>query len=68
MTRIMNKSIWPYQYTMPPCDIETYKERKKWMMENLYHGGYYEPKWYINGDTYCFQDEKEMLHFMLRWS
>ena len=65
--RVTNKSIWPYQITMPPCDIETWQKRKNWMGENLYHGGHYEPKWYINGDTYCFQDEKEYLYFRLVW-
>ena len=66
--RVMNKKIWPYQVTLPPCTIEVWSERKNWMGENLYHGGYYEPKWYINGDTYCFQDEHEYTLFILRWT
>lgn len=45
--------------------------REKWMKKHLYHGGYYEPKWYIVPglieNTYCFQDEKEYLHFLLVW-
>jgi hypothetical protein len=45
--------------------------REEWCRENLYHGGYYEPKWHIvygmSSNTYCFQDEKEYLHFLLVW-
>jgi hypothetical protein len=45
--------------------------RVEWMREKLYHGGYYEPKWHVVPgyveNTYCFQDEKEYLHFLLVW-
>lgn len=62
--RVMNKSIWPYQVKI---EDDQYVERLEWLQENLYHGGHYEPNWYINGPTYCFKDEKEYFHFVLRW-
>ncbi len=65
--RVMNKKIWPYQIKLDNGDTEVFANRLRWLKENLYHGGYYEPKWYVNGDTYCFQDEKEYLHFLLVW-
>jgi hypothetical protein len=67
MPRVLNKSIWPYQVFIERGDIKEFGKRVQWLKDNLYHGGYYEPKWYVNGDTYCFQDEKEYLHFLLVW-
>lgn len=61
MSRVMNKSVWPFQITING----NVAELEKWCRDNLYHGGYYEPNWYRNGDTFCFKDEKEYLHFML---
>ena len=39
-----------------------------WCSENLYHGGYYEPKWYRKYPFIVFEDEQEYAWFMLRWS
>ena len=66
MPRVMNKSIWPHQVTID-CDIDGMKNRIEWLKDNLYHGGYYEPNWFINNRTFCFKDEKEYLHFLLVW-
>jgi len=70
MPRVMNKSIWPFQVTMKDLNVDP-DPREEWMREHLYHGGYYEPKWYVvsgmTTNTYCFQDEKEYLHFLLVW-
>ena len=43
-------------------DDPEWTKRKNWLRKNLdtMVGVYY-----INGDTYCFTDEKDMLHFML---
>ena len=67
MPRHLNKQWWPYQTTFEPTAYEPghdskWVERKKWLRDHLdtMIGIYY-----INGDTYCFTDEKDMLHFLL---
>jgi hypothetical protein len=65
MPRILNKSIWPYQTRVKVDSVGSYNETEKWCREHLYHGGHYEPNWYRVGDTFCFKDEKEYLHFLL---
>lgn len=67
MPRVMNKAVWPYQTTIKVHSENTYADAEKWCKQNLYHGGYYEPNWYRNNDTFCFRDEKEYLHFLLVW-
>jgi hypothetical protein len=59
----MNKSIWPFQINLE----DKLGEAEEWCRNNLYHGGYYEPNWYRNGETFCFKDEKEAMLFSLRW-
>jgi hypothetical protein len=70
MPRVMNKNFWPHQVTMKDLG-EDPDPREEWMKEKLYHGGHYEPNWYIlrgyTKNTYCFKDEKEFLHFLLIW-
>lgn len=61
--RVMNKSIWPFQIKIE----DKLGEAETWCKNNLYHGGYYEPNWYRNGETFCFKDEKECMLFSLRW-
>ena len=40
-----------------------------WCMENLYHGGHYEPKWhYLSEGVFEFEDEQEYLAFLLKWA
>lgn len=66
MPRHMNKQWWPHQVTIESknriMDDPEWTKRKNWLRKNLdtMVGVYY-----INGDTYCFTDEKDMLHFML---
>lgn len=45
-------------------DDPEWTKRKNWLRKNFdtMVGVYY-----INGDTYCFTDEKDMLHFLLVW-
>jgi len=43
-------------------------EKVKWCQENLYHGGYYEPKWYLRYPWIEFDDEQEYIWFTLRWT
>lgn len=43
-------------------------EKIKWCMENLYHGGHYEPNWRSQYPYIFFEDEQEYTWFMLRWS
>jgi len=55
--------VWQYNGVAPWLEILT------WCMENLYHGGHYEPNWFTNGnDTFYFTDPKEYTLFLLRWS
>lgn len=55
---------WQYNGRAPWDDIID------WCQKNLYHGGYYEPKWYThNGyETIYFKDPREYTLFLLRWS
>ena len=39
-----------------------------WCRETLYNGGHYEPKWYTSYPFIVFEDEKEYLLCLLRWS
>jgi hypothetical protein len=43
-------------------------EMIQWCQDNLYHGGYYEPNWTAQYPTFYFDDEKEYMLFLLRWS
>ena len=43
-------------------------EKVQWCRENLYHGGHYEPNWRILYPYIEFDNEKEYVWFMLRWS
>ena len=45
-----------------------WEEKLNWCQENLYHGGHYEPKWRTQYPFIVFEDEKEYIWFMLRWS
>jgi hypothetical protein len=63
----MNKVWWPYQVTIEVnerfrSDDSGWIARKNWLREHLdtMNGIYY-----INGETYCFTDERDMLHFLL---
>jgi len=67
MPRVMNKSIWPFQVEIPFTGNEQSDAMYKWCEEKLYHGGHYEPNWYLCGNTFCFKDEKEFLMFCLKW-
>jgi hypothetical protein len=70
MPRQINKFWWPHQVTIntrtkhSEPDKDEWVSRQKWLRENLesMYGEYL-----INGDTYCFTDEKDMLHFLLVW-
>jgi hypothetical protein len=54
---------WQYNGVAPWNDLVV------WCIENLYHGGYYEPNWHTNQtDTFYFTDEKEYMLFLLRWT
>jgi hypothetical protein len=39
-----------------------------WCMDNLYHGGHYEPKWTFVWPSFYFHDEREYTMFLLRWA
>lgn len=70
MPRHINKHWWPHQVTLSiknkhdQPENDQWISRQKWLRENtnILIGDYL-----INGDTYCFTDEKDMLHFMLVW-
>lgn len=48
--------------------MEQWGEMRDWCYNNLYHGGYYEPKWHVVYPTFYFRDEREYTLFLLRWS
>lgn len=48
-------------------NFETITEMEEWCIENLYHGGYYEPRWQYYNNHFVFEDEKEYMWFKLRW-
>ena len=45
-----------------------WQEMADWCYNNLYHGGYYEPRWHHQYPSFYFKDEKEYMLFLLRWS
>ena len=47
---------------------ERWNEMHKWCIENLYHGGHYEPNWNMVWPSFYFTDEKEYALFLLRWA
>lgn len=52
-------------------DLLTVHDRQKmagWCSDTLYHGGHYEPNWWVEGNTFYFRDEKEYTMFLLRWT
>lgn len=42
-------------------------EKVDWCRENLYHGGNYEPRWYMAYPFIVFEDEQEYVAFLLRF-
>jgi hypothetical protein len=59
--RTMNKAIWPFQVTIPFSNNEQSDSMYNWCKDKY-------QRWYLNGNTFCFQDEKEFLMFCLRWA
>lgn len=59
-----------YTFSTHSYDLEDVNEMYKWCMENLYHGGYYEPNWDLNlvDNAFTFTDEREFMWFKLRWT
>lgn len=45
-----------------------WQEMAEWCYENLYHGGYYEPRWHHQYPSFYFKDEKEYMLFLLKWA
>ncbi len=60
MPRIMNKAIWPFQIEIPFTGNEQSDAMYNWCEEKY-------KNWYLCGNTFCFQDEKEFLMFCLKW-
>ena len=54
-------------YRVPIQERDKWQEMITWCCTNLYHGGYYEPKWSTQYPFIVFEDEKEYAWFMLRW-
>ena len=56
---------------MKRFDFITVHERQlmaEWCEDTLYHGGHYEPNWWVDGNTFYFRDKREYLLFLLRWA
>ena len=63
MTTEQKIYLWQYNGVALWIDIIN------WCMDNLYHGGHYEPNWGTNHrETLWFKDEKEYAWFLLRWT
>lgn len=67
MPRHMNKQWWPHQVTIAVeertvSDDSKWVERRNWLRN---HVDVMIGVYYINGATYCFTEEKDMLHFLL---
>lgn len=68
MPRILNKKIWPHQVTLKPCELSEWAKRKDWLVTHLPENTKpREYRWYINGDTYGFKTETDLIHFTLVW-
>lgn len=65
---VMSEAKTVYRYLAAGGGSDTYAAKIKWCEENLYHGGHYEPKWRTQYPFIVFEDEKEYIWFMLRWS
>jgi len=50
--------IWP---------MWNWDEKVAWCEENLYHGGHYEPNWYLRYPWIEFDNEQDYVWFTLRW-
>ena len=67
MPRHINKYWWPHQVTIEITERNESNDtnwiaRKKWLRD---HYSTMIGDYYINGDTYCFTEEQDMVHFML---
>jgi len=62
--RELNKKIWPFKTRLPrKLDNDRFDDAYNWLKDNLN-----ESTWYIvNGDTYYFTEEQDMLFFIMRW-
>jgi hypothetical protein len=52
-------------------DLLTVHERQLmalWCQDHLYHGGHYEPDWWVEGNTFYFRNEAEYIMFLLMWT
>lgn len=68
MPRHMNKNWWPHQVTLSIKDKHGQPENDQWISRQNWLREHLDTMigiYYINGDTYCFTDEKDMLHFLL---
>jgi hypothetical protein len=49
-------------------DSARWHEIIAWCQDNLYHGGHYEPNWWVMYPSFYFTDQREYTLFLLRWS
>ena len=47
-------------------DLGRWAAMRQWCLDNLYHGGHYEPNWSHQYPTFYFTDPKEYTLFLLR--
>jgi hypothetical protein len=62
--RVLKKSIWPHQVTLPTVVTDRQDPRLVWLEEKM-------PKdrWYLIGpNRYCFKVQQDAVMFTLRWS
>lgn len=56
----MNKAIWPFQVDIDFQGNDHSDAMYNWCSKNV-------EKWYLNGNTFCFNDEKQYVMFCLKW-
>ena len=57
------QKVYSWQYN----GVASWLDIIDWCLDNLYHGGHYEPNWWSKYETIYFKDEKEYAWFLLRW-
>ena len=63
---VSTRKVFVKRFNYP--SFEKFAKMHRWCLENLYHGGHYEPNWSADYPDFYFHDEKEYTLFLLRWS
>lgn len=64
----MNKKWWPHQVTIETKERVNKFDTSEWVARKNWLRDHYKTMlgdYHINGDTYCFTEEQDMVHFLL---